>query len=158
MAQLQPIRSEQQGTDYEVIEHGLRERNSDNSFVEVYHYSPSLSTQGQKSASSRHEVSSQYPSDSGLATQDNRYGRYNSHPGSSSTPQQLRANASPSTSHYQFGIGSMVATRSTYGPPMYGVVKWLGQLPNMNGQYAGVELVSNIIQTRLSLKYIGYIF
>ena len=105
-----------------------------------------MSTQGQKNASSRHEVSSQYPvKSSGLATQDNRYGRYDSHPGSSSsTPQQSGANASPSASCSQFAIGSKVVVKNAYGPPMYGVLKWLGQLPNIKGEYAGVELVSNI--------------
>ena len=151
LAQAQSVRSEaeQQELEYEVIEHGLRERDSDYSFIEVYHYSPSLSTQGQKSAASHQEVSSQYPvksSHSNIATQDNRYNRYNSHPGSSSsTPQQPRANPSPSISHYQFAIGSMVVVRNACGPPMYGVVKWLGQLPGFSGEYAGVELVSNII-------------
>ena len=76
-------------------------------------------------------------------TQDTHYSRSNSQPG---TPQQHRANASPSpltsATGLEFSIGSMVIVRSTYGPLMYGVVKWLGQLPNLDGNFAGVELVS----------------
>ena len=158
MAQLQAqsVRDEteqppNQEADYEVIEHGLRERDSDDSFIEIYHYSPSLSTQDRRDVSSHHEVSRHVlkQSDSGSnilrGAQQDRYGRCNSQPGSSSsTPQRSRSNCVSASPRISAGIdlGSMVVVRNTYGPPMYGVVKWLGQLPDVNGEYAGVELVS----------------
>ena len=163
MAQLQPqsVRDEtqqppNQETDYEVIEHGLRERDSDDSFIETHHYSPSLSTQDRRDVSSHihHKVSQHVlkQSDSGsnilCGAQQDCYGRCNSQPGSSSsTPQRSRSNCVSASNLISAAVdlGSMVVVQNTYGPPMYGVVKWLGQLPGVSGEYAGVELVSNIM-------------
>ncbi|XP_019849469.1 PREDICTED: ubiquitin carboxyl-terminal hydrolase CYLD-like [Amphimedon queenslandica] len=42
--------------------------------------------------------------------------------------------------HHQFTIGSMVRIDVQKGDPLYGVVKWIGTLPDYPGTIAGVEL------------------
>ena len=39
------------------------------------------------------------------------------------------------------GIGSAVVISNT-NPPMYGTIRWIGTMPQVNGYIAGVELVS----------------
>ena len=39
----------------------------------------------------------------------------------------------------ELGIGSLVQIGD---PPRYGVIRWIGELPNIQGYVAGVELVS----------------
>ena len=53
--------------------------------------------------------------------------------------------SSPQPSHWQpLDIGSTIQIPSTeYGHPMrYGVIRWIGELPGVQGLIAGVELVS----------------
>jgi len=40
----------------------------------------------------------------------------------------------------ELGVGSTVQISD---PPRYGVIKWIGELPNIQGPVAGVELVSS---------------
>ena len=50
----------------------------------------------------------------------------------------------PSTDpHHQFTIGSMVCLGVQKGEPLYGVLQWVGTVPDFNGTIAGVELVSD---------------
>ena len=50
----------------------------------------------------------------------------------------------PSTDpHHQFTIGSMVRINVQKGGPLYGVLQWVGTLPDFPGTIAGVELVSD---------------
>ena len=42
------------------------------------------------------------------------------------------------------GIGSIVQVSD---PPRYGVLRWIGELPDVNGATAGVEMVSLLLQT-----------
>ena len=44
--------------------------------------------------------------------------------------------------HHQFTIGSMVCVDVQKGDPLYGVVKWIGTLPDYPRTIAGVELVN----------------
>ena len=44
------------------------------------------------------------------------------------------------TPHHE-GIGSAVVI-SNINPPMYGTIRWIGTIPQVNGYVAGVELVS----------------
>ena len=39
------------------------------------------------------------------------------------------------------GIGSAVVI-SNSNPPMYGTIRWIGTIPQVNGYIAGVQLVS----------------
>ena len=45
--------------------------------------------------------------------------------------------------HHQFTIGSMVCLDVQKGEPLYGVLQWVGTVPDFNGTIAGVELVSD---------------
>ena len=45
--------------------------------------------------------------------------------------------------HHQFAIGSMVRLDVQRGEPLYGVLQWVGTVPDFNGAIAGVELVSD---------------
>ena len=49
----------------------------------------------------------------------------------------------PSDPHHQFTIGSMVCLDVQKGEPLYGVLQWVGPVPDFNGTIAGVELVSD---------------
>lgn len=44
------------------------------------------------------------------------------------------------TQHGKFGLGSTVQISDT---PQYGVIRWIGKLPYVQGLIAGVELVSS---------------
>ncbi|XP_019851989.1 PREDICTED: uncharacterized protein LOC100634190 [Amphimedon queenslandica] len=46
----------------------------------------------------------------------------------------------PNPLHFQFNIGSMVYIDTQKGDPLYGMVKWIGTLPDYPGTIAGVEL------------------
>ena len=48
----------------------------------------------------------------------------------------------PPDPHHQFTIGSMVCVDVQRGDPLYGVVKWIGTVPDYPGTIAGVELVN----------------
>ena len=39
-------------------------------------------------------------------------------------------------------IGSAVVMSDNINPPMYGTIKWIGTIPQVNGYVAGMELVS----------------
>ena len=54
------------------------------------------------------------------------------HNGNAPTPQQ-------GVQLGELGVGSAVQVSD---PPRYGVVRWIGELPNIQGIMAGVELVS----------------
>ena len=45
--------------------------------------------------------------------------------------------------HYQFTIGTMVWVDVQKGEPLYGVIQWVGTVPDFIGAIAGVELVSD---------------
>ena len=49
----------------------------------------------------------------------------------------------PTDPHHQFTIGSMVRVDVQKGGPLYGVVQWVGPVPDFNAVIAGVELVSD---------------
>uniref|UniRef100_A0A1X7TEA6 ubiquitinyl hydrolase 1 n=1 Tax=Amphimedon queenslandica TaxID=400682 RepID=A0A1X7TEA6_AMPQE len=49
----------------------------------------------------------------------------------------------PPDPHRQFTIGSMVYIDMQRGDPLYGVVKWIGTVPDFNGAIAGVEMASD---------------
>ena len=49
----------------------------------------------------------------------------------------------PTDPHHRFTIGSMVCINVQKGEPLYGVVQWVGTVPDFNGTIAGVELVSD---------------
>ena len=48
----------------------------------------------------------------------------------------------PTDPHHQFTIGSMVCIPIQKGGPLYGVLQWVGTVPDFPGTIAGVELVS----------------
>ena len=48
-----------------------------------------------------------------------------------------------SSPSHQFTIGSMVCLDVQKGEPLYGVLQWVGTVPDFNGTIAGVELVSD---------------
>ena len=56
--------------------------------------------------------------------------------------QQDQYNHPPDPPH-QFTIGSMVHIDTQRGDPLYGVVKWIGPVPDYPETIAGVELVSH---------------
>ena len=49
----------------------------------------------------------------------------------------------PTDPYHQFTIGSMVWVDVQKGEPLYGVLQWVGTVPDFTGTIAGVELVSN---------------
>ena len=49
----------------------------------------------------------------------------------------------PTDPHHQFTIGSMVCLDVRKGEPLYGVLQWVGTVPDFNAVIAGVELVSD---------------
>ena len=51
----------------------------------------------------------------------------------------------PPDPHRQFTIGSMVCVDVQRGDPLYGVVKWIGTIPDYPGTIAGVEMVSHYV-------------
>ena len=53
------------------------------------------------------------------------------------------ADPPPTDPHHQFTIGSMVCVNVQKGEPLYGVIQWVGTIPDFNGTIAGVELVSD---------------
>ena len=51
----------------------------------------------------------------------------------------------PPDPYHQFTIDSMVCIDTQKGDPLYGVVKWIGTVPDFNGGIAGVEMVITIM-------------
>ena len=51
----------------------------------------------------------------------------------------------PLDPHHQFTIGSMVRVDVQRGDPLYGVVKWIGTVPDYPGTIAGLEMVIIVI-------------
>ena len=51
----------------------------------------------------------------------------------------------PPDPHHQFTIGSMVCIDTQRGDPLYGVVQWIGTLPDFKEGIAGLEMVITII-------------
>ena len=49
----------------------------------------------------------------------------------------------PTDPHHQFTIGSVVCVDVQKSEPLYGVLQWVGTVPDFNGAIAGVELVSD---------------
>ena len=49
----------------------------------------------------------------------------------------------PADPYHQFTIGSMVCVNVPRGGPLYGVLQWVGTVPDFTGTIAGVELVSD---------------
>ena len=63
---------------------------------------------------------------------------------SSPPPPDTPPPTDPSTDpHHQFTIGSMVCLNVQRGEPLYGVLQWVGTVPNITATIAGVELVSD---------------
>ena len=56
----------------------------------------------------------------------------------------------PLDPHHQFTIGSMVCVDVQKGDPLYGVVKWIGTVPDYPGTIAGVELVCDHVTLCIS--------
>ena len=50
----------------------------------------------------------------------------------------------PPDPHSQFTIGSMVCIDIQKGDPLYGVIKWIGTIPDFNGAIAGLEMVISL--------------
>ena len=49
---------------------------------------------------------------------------------------------------YDLEVGSMVEVTRMEGVPRYGVIRWMGNIPQVKGRLvAGLELVSEIYQT-----------
>ena len=48
---------------------------------------------------------------------------------------------------HQFTMGSTVELLSD--PPRYGVIRWIGSIPNFQGRIAGVELVSDVLSFKI---------
>ncbi len=44
-----------------------------------------------------------------------------------------------------FTVGTMVDVQMMDAPPVHGIIKWMGTLPNYEGYYGGIELVCYII-------------
>ena len=40
-----------------------------------------------------------------------------------------------------FTVSTMVVVQMMNHPPLHGIIRWMGTLPNHDGYYAGVELV-----------------
>ena len=64
-------------------------------------------------------------------------------------PHQGLPPSLPPDPHYQFTIGSMVRIDTQKGDPLYGVVQWIGTVPDFPGKIAGVELVSHQVMSHL---------
>ena len=56
------------------------------------------------------------------------------------TGNQLTLPAVPSDPSH-FTVGTMVEVQMQQGPPLNGIIQWIGTLPGFDGSYAGVELV-----------------
>ena len=69
--------------------------------------------------------------------------QYPHYPGGSS--DQYPPGVPPPDPHHQFTIGSMVHIDVQRGDPLYGVVKWIGTVPDYPGTIAGVEMVSHYV-------------
>ena len=50
----------------------------------------------------------------------------------------------PTDLHLQFTIGSLVCV----GEPLYGVIQWVGTVPDFTGTIAGVELVAKSLNVK----------
>ena len=61
-----------------------------------------------------------------------------SYEGERATPRHPSVPSDPN----EFTVGTMVEVQMEKGPPMYGIIQWIGSLPGFDGLYAGVELVS----------------
>ena len=61
----------------------------------------------------------------------------------------------PTDPHHQFTIGSMVCLDVQKGEPLYGVLQWVGTVPDFNGTIAGVELVSDYEKCAYSFNTIN---
>ena len=64
------------------------------------------------------------------------------HPPDPSYPRDPHQGLPPVDPHSQFTIGSMVCVDPQKGDPLYGVVKWIGTIPDYPGTIAGVEMVN----------------
>ena len=73
------------------------------------------------------------------------------HPPSANLPPPNDLPPSPDP-HHQFTIGSMVCVNVQKGEPLYGVLQWVGPVPDFTGAIAGVELVSDY--EKCSLHYL----
>ncbi len=61
-----------------------------------------------------------------------------SYEGERTTPRHPSVPSDPD----EFTVGTMVEVQMARGPPMYGIIQWIGTIPGFDGLYAGVELVS----------------
>ena len=68
------------------------------------------------------------------------------HSGQSGEGGTAMAYASEEILH-QFTMCSTVETLSD--PPRYGVIRWIGSIPNIQGRIAGVELVSDVLSFKI---------
>ena len=155
--------------DIEVIEGGFRMNQVEDSYVDISPY-PAISSQspdnrpneGQQFSLPSNPHQSQNPSPS---SQGHIYANINNpdpvHRHSPSvnhrdsySSQQHSGDPGSSSQHpvggmdhalSRFTIGTMVQVRSQTGVPIHGIIQWIGTLPDHNGVYGGVELVSNRI-------------
>ena len=75
---------------------------------------------------------------------------------SSPPPPDTHPPPDPSTDpHHQFTISSMVCLGVQKGEPLYGVLQWVGTVPDFNGTIAGVELVSDYEKCAYSFNTIN---
>ena len=153
--------------DIEVIEGGFRMNEVEDSYVDISPY-PAISSQspdnrhneGQQFSLPSKPHQSQNPSPS---SQGHIYANINNpDPGKRHSPSvhhhdpsssQQRSGDPGSSSQRpvgdmdhalsRFTIGTMVQVRSQTGVPIPGIIQWIGTLPDHNGVYGGVELVSN---------------
>lgn len=59
-------------------------------------------------------------------------------------------NQQPTTAHVPLEVGSMVEVVSNTGVKVYGVIQWMGILEGKAGEWAGIELVSNLMPPCIS--------
>ncbi len=64
------------------------------------------------------------------------------HPQEDANPTHPSIASDPSL----FTVGTMVDVQMMDGPPVHGIIKWMGTLPNYEGYFAGIELVCYIIE------------
>ena len=153
--------------DIEVIEGGFRMNEVEDSYIDISPY-PAISSQSPDNRPNEgHQFSlpsnphqSQNPSPS---SQGHVYANINNpdpgnrhspsvHPRDPYSSQQRSDDPGSSSQHpvgdmdhalSRFTIGTMVQVRSQTGVPIPGILQWIGTLPDHNGVYGGVELVSN---------------
>ena len=159
MYELARQQSQHDGSDqtgYEVIE-GEEVKTIDNNYLHVdiepqpvLEGKPHHEEKGYKSLPSPDGKYHQRPSpDTNRRSPDPPAGRHDHHyhryPPGGSSDHYSSGVPPPLDPHHQFTIGSMVCIDVQRGDPLYGVVKWIGTVPDFPYTIAGVEMVIIVI-------------